>query len=199
MLKPKMWFYLAPWGNHMACDSTDAHYEHMVILTNSRWSWERKFLKALFFYQFSSTSQSCLIPCYPIDCSTPDFPVHHQLPELTQTHLHWVGDAIQPSHPLLSSSPPALNLSQHQGFFKWVSSHQVAKVLEFQLQHQSFQWIFRADFLYNWMVWSPFSPKDSQKSFPTPQFKSINSLALSFLYSLTLTSIGDYRKNQSFD
>ena len=88
MLKPKMWFYLAPWGNHMACDSTDAHYEHMVILNNSRWSWERKFLKALFFYQFSSTSQSCLIPCDPIDCSTPDFPVHHQLPELTQTHLH---------------------------------------------------------------------------------------------------------------
>ena len=72
---------------------------------------------------------------------------HHQLPKSTQTHVHWVGDSIQPSHPLLSPSPPALNLSQHQGLFKWVSSsHQVAKVLEFQLQHQSFQWIFRADF-----------------------------------------------------
>ena len=68
--------------------------------------------------------------------------------EFTQTHVHWVGDAIQPSHPLSSPSPPAFNLSQHQGLFKWVSSsHQVAKVLEFQLQHQSFQWIFRTNFL----------------------------------------------------
>ena len=76
-----------------------------------------------------------------MDCSTPCFPVHHQLPELTQTHVHRVGDAIQPPHPLSSPSLPALNLSQHQGLFKWVSSSfQVAKVLEFQLQHQSFQW-----------------------------------------------------------
>ena len=72
--------------------------------------------------------------------SIPGFPVHHQLPELTQTHVHWVSDAIQPSHPLLSPSLPAFNLSQHQGLFKWVSSsYQMAKVLEFQLQHQSFQ------------------------------------------------------------
>ena len=75
-------------------------------------------------------------------------PVHHQLLEFTQIHVHWVGDAIQPSHPLLSPSPPAFNLSQHQGLFKWVSSlHQVAKVLEFQLQHHSLQWIFRTDFI----------------------------------------------------
>ena len=75
-------------------------------------------------------------------------PVHCQLPEFTQTHVHWVGDTIQPSHPLSSPSPPAFNLSQYQGLFKWVSSsHQVVKVLEFQLQHQSFQWIFRTDFL----------------------------------------------------
>ena len=73
---------------------------------------------------------------------------HHQLREFTQTHVHWVSDAIQPSHPLLFLSPPALNLSQHQGFFKWVSSsHQVARLLELQLQHQSFQWIFRTYFL----------------------------------------------------
>ena len=86
--------------------------------------------------------------CDPMDCSTPGLPVHHQLPEFTQTHVHWVSDAIQPSHPLSTPSSPALNLSQHQGLFKWVSSlHQVAKVLEFQLQHQSFQWIFRTDFL----------------------------------------------------
>jgi len=75
-----------------------------------------------------------------MDCSVPGLPVYHPLPEFTQTHVHWVGDAIQPSHPLSSPSPPTLNFSQHQGLFKWVSSsHQVAKVLEFQLQHQSFQ------------------------------------------------------------
>ena len=87
--------------------------------------------------QFSSVSQSCLTLCDSMDCSTPGLPVHHQLPESTQTHVHWVGDASQPSHPLSSPSPPALNLSQHQGLFQWVSSlHQVAKVLEFQLQHR---------------------------------------------------------------
>ena len=88
-----------------------------------------------------------------MDCSTPVFPIHHQLPELAQTHVHRVGDAIQPSHPLSAPSPPAFNLFQHLGLFKWVSSsHQVAKGLEFQLQHQSFQWIlglisFRIDWL----------------------------------------------------
>ena len=98
--------------------------------------------------QFSSVTQSCLTLCDPMDCSTPSVPVHHQLPEPTQTHVHWVSDAIQPSHPLSSPSPPAFNLFQHQGLFQWVSFlHQVAKVLEFQLQHQSFHWIFRADFL----------------------------------------------------
>ena len=83
---------------------------------------------------FSSVAQSCLTFCNPMDCSTPGFPVYHQLPELAQTHVYWVGDAIQPSHPLSSSSPPALNLSQHQGLFKWVSSsHQLAKVLDFSI------------------------------------------------------------------
>ena len=82
----------------------------------------------------SSVAQSCPTLCDPMDCSTPGLPVHHQLPEFTQTHVHWVSDAIQPSHPLLSPSPPAFNLSQHQGLFQWVSSsHQVAKVLELQL------------------------------------------------------------------
>ena len=83
-----------------------------------------------------------------LDCSTADFPVHPQLPGVAQTQVHRVSDAIQPSHPLSSHSPPAFNLSQHQGLFKWVSSsHQVAKLLEFQLQHKSFQWTFRTDFL----------------------------------------------------
>ena len=96
--------------------------------------------------QFSSITQSCPTLCDPMDCSMPGLPVYHQLQEFTQAHVHWVGDAIQPSHPLSSPSPPALNLSQHQGLFKWVSSsHQVAKVLG--LQHQSFQWVFMTDFL----------------------------------------------------
>ena len=84
----------------------------------------------------------------PMDCSMPGFPVHHQLPELALTHVHRVGDAIQPSYPLPSPPPPAFILSQHQGLFQWVSSsHQVARVLEFQLQHQSFQWTPKTDFL----------------------------------------------------
>ena len=90
----------------------------------------------------NKVTQSCPTYCDPVDCSTPGFSIHHRLPELAQTHVLRVGDALQPSHPLLSPSP-AFNHSQHQGLFKWVSpSHQVAKVLEFQLQHQSFQWIF---------------------------------------------------------
>ena len=97
--------------------------------------------------QFSSVAQLCPTLCDPMNHSTPGLPVHHQLPESTQTHVHWVGDAIKPSYPLSSPSSPALNLSQHQGLFKWVSSsHQMAKVMEFQLQ-QSFQWIPRIDLL----------------------------------------------------
>ena len=130
--------------------------------------------------QFSSVTHSCLTLWDPMDCSTPGFPVHHQLLEFTQTHVQWVGDAIQPSHPLSSPSPPTFNLSQRQGLFKWVSpSHQVAKVLEFQ--HQSFQWIFRTDFLQDGLLGTPWTPRDSQESSATPQFKSINSLTLSFL------------------
>ena len=92
--------------------------------------------------------KSCPTLCNPMDCSTPGFPVHHQLLELAQTHIHRVGDAIQPSHPLLSPSLPAFSLSQHRGLLQFViSSHQVAKVLELQLQRQSFQWTFRTDFL----------------------------------------------------
>ena len=98
--------------------------------------------------QLSSVTQLFPTFCNPMDCSMPGLPVHHQLLEFTQTHVHHVGDAIQPSHPLSSPFPPAFNLSQHQGLFKWVSSsHHVAKVLEFQFQHQSFQYIFRTDYL----------------------------------------------------
>ena len=98
--------------------------------------------------QFSSVAQSCTTLCDPMNRSTPGLPVHHQVPEFTQTHVHRVSDAIQPSHPWSSPSPPVPNPSQHQRLFQWVnSSHEVAKVLEFQLQHQSFQWTPRTDLL----------------------------------------------------
>ena len=101
---------------------------------------------------FSSVTQSCLTLYDPMNRSTPGLPVHHQLLQFTQTHAHRVGDAIQPSHPLLSPSPPAPNPSQHQGLFQWVSSsHEVAKVLEFQLQHQSCQWTKSRTQLSDWM------------------------------------------------
>ena len=91
--------------------------------------------------QLSSVVQSCLTLCDPMNSSMPGLPVHHQLSESTQTHVHWVGDAIQPSHPLLSPSPPAFNLAQHQDLFKWVSSsHQVAKV---------FSWVLMLSFSFN--------------------------------------------------
>ena len=104
-------------------------------------------------------------------------------------------------HPTISSpSPPAFNLSKHQGLFQWVNSlHQVVKVLEFQLQNQSFHWTPRTDLLQNGLVGSPCSPRDSQESSPTPQYKRINSSVLSFLHSPTLTSIHDHWKNQNFD
>ena len=129
--------------------------------------------------QCSSVTQQCPTLCDPMNSSTLGLPVHHQLPEFTQTHIHRVSDAIQPSHPLSSPSPPAPNPSQHQSLSQWVnSSHEVAKVLEFQLWHHSFQRTPRADLLQNGLVGSPCSPRDSQESSPTPQFKSINSLAL---------------------
>ena len=154
----------------------------------------------MFFENCCLVTKSYPTLCDLMDCSTPGFPVLHYLLEFAQTHAHWVGDAIQTSHPLSPPSPPAFNLSQHQGLFQWVnSSHQVTKVLEYQLQHQSFQWIFRIDSLQNWLVWFPCSPRDCQESSPTPQFKNINSSVLSFLYRPSLTSIHDHWKNHSLD
>ena len=139
-----------------------------------------------------SAVKSCLTLCDPMDCSMPGFPVLRYLVEFAQTHLHQVSDAIPPSHPLLPSSPPALNPSQHRGLFQWVSSsHQVTKVLELQLQLPvSIQGWFPLG-LTGWIS------KGLSKSSPTPQFKSISSSVLSFLYSPTLTSMHDYWKNHS--
>ena len=152
----------------------------------------------ILIYQIRSVAQLCPTLCNPMNHSTPGLPVHLQLPEFTQTHVHQVSDAIQPSHPLSSPSPPAPNPSKHQSLFQRVnSSHEVAKVMEFQLQYHSFQRNPRADLLQNGLVGSPCSPRDSQDSSPAPQFKSINSSAFSHLHSPTLTSIHDHWKNHS--
>ena len=156
----------------------------MEYYTATKKEWNSAICSNMDGLQFSSVAQSCPTLGDPMNHNMPGLPVHHQLPESTQTHIHYVSDAIQPSHPLSSPSPPALNLSQHQGLFKWVRSlHQVAKILEFQLQHQSFQWTPRTDLLQDGLVGSPCSPRKSQESSWTPQFKSINSSVLSFLYS----------------
>ena len=153
-------------------------------------------------HQFSSVTQSCPTLYDPMDCSMPGFPVHHQLPEPTQTHVHHVGDGIQSSHPLSSPSPPTFNLSQHQGLFQWVSSsHQVDHIgFSFRISpsnEYSGPISFRMDWLDLLAVQGTLL--QHQESSPTPQFKSINSLPLSFLYNPTLTSIYDYWKNHSFD
>ena len=115
------------------------------------------------------------------------------------TLSQWCHPTISSNHICHSPSPLAFSLSQHQGLFQWVCFlHQVAKVLELQLQYQSFQWIFRTDFFYDWLVWSPCNPMDSKES-SLAQFKSISSPVLSLLYGPTLTSVHDYWKNHSFD
>ena len=149
--------------------------------------------------QFSSVPQSCPTLCDPMNRSTPDLPVHHHLLEFAQVHVHCIGDAIQPSYPLTPSASSALNLSHHQGLFQWVGcSHQMTKILEFQLQHQSFQWAFRVDFPWDWLVWSCY-PRDFQESSPAPQFKGINPLALCLLYSPALKTVHDHWKDHSLD
>ena len=146
--------------------------------------------------QFSSVAQSCLTPCDPMNCSTPGLPVHHQLPEFTQTHVHRVGDAIRPSHLiichpllLLPSIPPSIRAFPMSQLFAWggqiIGVSASASVLPMNTQ------------AWSPLGWTGCSPRDSQESSPTPQFKSINSLVLSFLHSPTLTSIHDHWKNHS--
>ena len=140
--------------------------------------------------EFSSVAHSCPTLCDPIDCSMPGLLVHHQLPEFTQTHVHWVSDAIQPSNPLSSPSPLTFNLSQHQGLFKWISSaYQVAKVLEFQLQHQSFQWNIQHWFPLGWIGWISLQSKGLLRVFSNTTVQKHQSFRAQLSYSPNLTSI----------
>ena len=150
---------------------------------------------------FSSVAQSCPTLCDRLDCSTPGFPVHHQLLELAQTHVRRLSDAIQPSHPLPSPSPPAFNLPPIRVFssesvlhIKWPKYWSFSFSIIPSNEHPGL-----IDLLQDGLLGSPCSPRDPQESSPTPQFKSINFLALSFLYSPTLTSINNCWKNHSFD
>ena len=148
----------------------------------------------------SLVTKSCLTFCNSMDCSTPGFPVLYYLPEFAQTHVHWVIDAIQPSHPLSPPSPPALNLSQHQCLFQRVGSlHQVAKGLGLQLQHQSFQWIFRVDFLSDWLAWSLCSLRDYQESYPALLFQKHQFFSTQPSLWFNSHIWTDYWKNHRFD
>ena len=134
-----------------------------------------------------------------MDRGTPGLPVHHQLPELAQTHVHQVGDATQPSHPLSSPSPPAFSLSHIRAFSNESVLHiRWPKCLSLSLYIcPSNEYSGLISFIINWLVWSPYSTRNSQESSPTPQFKSINSLAHNFLDGPTLTSKHDYWKSVS--
>ena len=150
--------------------------------------------------QFSSVTQSCLTVCDPMDCSMTDFPVLCPLPEFAQTHVRWVGDAIQPSHPLASPSPPAPNLSQHQGLFKWVSSlHQVVKVLGVSASASVLQMNIQDWSPLGWTGWISLQSKGLSSVLQHHSSKASILSALSFLHSPALTSIHDYWKNHSLD
>ena len=128
------WFKGTHVPHSMACRHAIKNHLGKLYFFLSKWFKDNVLLVCVYSVQFSSVTQSCPTVCNPMNCSTPGLPVHHQLPEFTQTHVHQVGDAIQPSHPQSSPSPPAPNPSYHQSLFQWVnSSHEVAKVLEFQL------------------------------------------------------------------
>ena len=147
-----------------------------------------------------SVTQLCLTLCNPMYYNTPGFPVLYYTPGFARTQIHWVSDAIQPSHSLLPSSPLAFSLSQHHGLFRWVgSSYQVAKVLELQLQHQSFhEYSALISFMIDWfdLLIVEGTLKNLLQHHSS---KASNSLVLSLLYGTTLTSVHDYWKNHSFD
>ena len=147
--------------------------------------------------QFSSVTQSCLTLCDYMDCSTLGFPVYHQFPELTQTHIHWVSDAIQPSHPLLSPSPPAFNLSQHQGLFQWVSYWIRWPEYWSFIQHQWSWFSMSPSNEYSGVIslgltgWISLQSEGLSRVFSNTTVQKHQLLALSFLYSPNLTSVHD--------
>ena len=158
-----------------------------------QWRFDKQLMTSVQF-----CPQSCPTLCDPMDCSTTGLPVHHQLPELTQTLIHQVSDAIQPSHPLSSLSPPAFNLSHHQGLLQWVVLHIRWPVYwSFSFISPSNEYSGLISFRIDWLDF--LAVQETLESSPKPEFKCINSLALSFLYSPTVTSIHDYWKNHSFD
>ena len=166
-------------------------------LTNTHW-----WLSMCCVIQFSSVVQTCLTLCNPMDCSTPGFPVHYQLLELAQTHVHWISDPIQPSHPLSSLSPPLLasifpsiRVFSNESVFhlRWPKYWSFSLSISPGFNEYSGLVSFRID------CFDLLAVQDSQESSPTSQFKSINSLVLSFCYSPVLTSVHDYWKNHSFN
>ena len=152
----------------------------------------------VFFFWFlmathcCSVAKLCWVVWHPMDCSTPGFPVLHHLPELAQTHVHWVGDAIQPSCPVILISSCLQSFPASGSFLmNWlfVSGGQSTGA---SASASGLPMNIQVDFLQDWLVWSPCSPRDSQESSPTPQFKSINSSVLGFLYGPALTSLHVY-------
>ena len=162
-----------------------------MVESRSKFNFDSPWLHACVYNQFRSVAQSCPTLCDPMNHSMPGLPVHHQLPEFIQTHVHRVGDAIQPSHPLSSPSPPApippsIRVFNNEStlHIRWPKYWSFSFSISPSNEHPD---------------WSPCSPRDSQESSPTPQFKSINSSVLSFLHNPTLTSIHDHWKNHSLD
>ena len=186
-------------GDGTGAQSWDRYYEVLWQEMRKRLKKEQQRCQFWFWYdcatnakpkaiylsvQFSSVAQSCPTLWDPMDCSTPGFPGHHQLPKLAQTHVHRVSDAIQSSHPLSSPSPPAFNLSQHQGLFQWISSsHRRPKYQSFSFSiSPSNEYSGLISFRIYWFDLLVVSPRDSQESSPTPQFKSFSSSVLSLLH-----------------
>ena len=153
MLKTRVGGYIIKYSKHWLFTLTVASISTTILrkkvhVNYCRSNTNLKLSRESSYIQSSSVYQLCLTLSNSMECNTPGFPIQHQFLDLAQTHVHRVGDAIEPSHPLPSASPPAFNLSQHKGLFQWVSSsHHAAKVLEFQLQQESLKWIFRIDFL----------------------------------------------------
>ena len=150
------------------------------------------------YYYCCSVAQSRTTLRNPVDCSMPGFPVLYYLLEFAQIHIHWVGDSIQQYHPLSTTSPTAVNLSLCQGIFQWIGSlHQMAEILELQLQHQSFQWIFGLiSFRIDWFACAVLG---TLQSFVHHQLKHISSSVLSLRYGPVLTSVCDYWEKHSFE